>query len=71
MLFEFDFIHSVVCSSVSLTSGCLLTLVLCRSCDVISFVAQEFEKTIFMTHLPILRLQGLPNFEYYSQIIVE
>lgn len=48
MLFEFGFIHSVVCSSVShLASRFLLILVLCRLCDVICFVAQELEKTIF------------------------
>lgn len=71
MLFEFGFIHSVVSSSVShLASGCLLISVLCRSCDVICFVAEKFKKTVFVTHPPILRLQGLPNFKYCPQIIV-
>lgn len=62
MLFEFGFIHSVVCSVSHLASRFLLILVLCRLCDVICFVAQEFEKTIFCDASSYFKVTGTSFF---------
>lgn len=72
MLFEFGFMHSIECSSVShLASRCLLILQCCAGCiDVICYVAQKFERNTSVAHPPILRFRGLPNFEYRPKMVV-